>query len=87
MDQNVILIFGLVSFVFLIGGISFTLKEVRHQNFKTSDYFFFASAGVAFILSNYLWFYVNQDYGLFVAIWIPSNLILGLYFRIMSTKS
>jgi len=85
MDQNVVLIFGGLSFMFLVGGISFTLREVRLKNFRTSDYFFLASAVVAFLFANYLWFYVNQDYGIFVGIWVPSNLILGLYFRTMSS--
>ena len=86
MDSNVILIFGFLSFMFLVGGISFTLKEVRLKNFRTSDYFFLASALVAFLLANYLWFNEFQEYGIFVGIWVPSNLILGLYFRTMSSK-
>ena len=86
MNTNIIFIFGALSFMFLVGGISFTLKEVRLKRFRTSDYFFLASALVAFLLANYLWFNAYQEYGIFVGIWVPSNLILGLYFRTMSTK-
>jgi len=86
MNPNIIFIFGALSFLFLVGGISFTLKEVRLKNFRTSDFFFLASALVAFLLANYLWFSEFQDYGIFVGIWVPSNLILGLYFRTMGTK-
>ncbi len=86
MDPNIIFIFGAISFMILVGGISFTLKEIRLKSFRTSDFFFFASALVAFLLANYLWFNDFQDYGIFVGIWVPSNLILGLYFRTMSSK-
>ena len=86
MSQGVIFAFGVFSLVFLVGGITFTLRELRLRHFRTSDYFFLASALIAFVFANYLWFYVEQDYGIFVGIWVPSNLILGLYFRIMSSR-
>jgi len=86
MDSNIIFVFGFLSFMFLVGGISFTLKEVRLKHFRTSDYFFLASALIAFLLANYLWFNGYQDYGIFVGIWVPSNLILGLFFRTIGTK-
>lgn len=85
MSQEAIFIFGIFSLLFLIGGISFTLREYRLQHFRTSDYFFLAAALVAFLLANYLWFYGDKEYGLFVSIWVPSNLVLGLYFRVISS--
>lgn len=87
MGQSVIFVYGLFSLIFLAGGIGFSLREMRLQNFRTSDYFFLASALVGFLLANYLWFYQNQEYGgIFVGIWVPSNLALGLYFRTISSK-
>ena len=87
MGQGVIFIYGLFSLIFLAGGIGFSLREMRLHNFRTSDYFFLASALVGFLLANYLWFYQNQEYGgIFVGIWVPSNLALGLYFRMISSK-
>lgn len=87
MDQGAIFVFGAFSLLFVIGGISLTLREFRMKHFRMSDYFFLASALVAFLFANYLWFYVNKDYAIFVGIWVPSNLALGLYFRILSSKS
>lgn len=50
--------------------------------FKRADLFFLLSALVAFILANYVWF-VTDDLraGFFVGLWVPSNLILSIYFR------
>ncbi|RMD93555.1 MAG: hypothetical protein D6814_15470 [Calditrichaeota bacterium] len=87
MSQVVIFIFGALSLFFLIGGITLTLREFRLNHFRTSDYFFLASALVAFLFANYLWFYVKPEYGIFVGIWVPSNIALGLYFRMISSKS
>ncbi len=87
MSQTTVLLFGLISFIFLVGGISFTLREVRLKHFRKSDYFFLAAAIISFIFANYLWFFVNKEFGTFVGIWVPSNLALGLYFRMMSSRS
>ncbi len=87
MENIGILVFGLFSLLFLLGGITLTLREYRLQHFKNSDYFFLAAALVAFLFANYLWFFVKQEYGIFVGIWVPSNLVLGLYFRMMSSKN
>lgn len=86
MNQTVIFLFGIFSLFFLIGGVTLTLREFRMKHFRASDYFFLASALIAFLFANYLWFFVKQEYGIFVGIWVPSNLILGLYFRFISTK-
>jgi predicted small integral membrane protein len=87
MSQGIIFVYGIFSLIFVVGGIGFSLREMRLNNFRTSDYFFLASALVGFLLANYLWFYQNQEFGgIFVGIWVPSNLALGLYFRTISSK-
>lgn len=49
---------------------------------KRADIFFIVSAVIAFIFSNYLWFGVqNAKAGFFVFLWVPSNMILALYFQ------
>jgi divalent metal cation (Fe/Co/Zn/Cd) transporter len=48
-----------------------------------SDYFILAAALVSMILSIALWFTIDQDAGLFVAIWVPSILGFGAYFKII----
>ena len=87
MSQGIIFVYGIFSLIFLVGGIGFSMREMRLKNFRTSDYFFLASAFVGFLLANYLWFYQANDFGgIFVGIWVPSNLALGLYFRMISSK-
>jgi len=51
---------------------------------KRADIFFIISAVVAFLLTNYLWFFVDFKAGFFVMLWVPSNLILALYFKRIS---
>ncbi len=55
--------------------------------FKRADIFFLVSASLAFLLANYLWFAVGVKSGFFVGLWVPSNLILALYFRHLSKQS
>lgn len=50
---------------------------------KKSDYFILSSAVVSMILSIALWFGVDKEAGLFVAIWVPSILGFGAYFKIL----
>ncbi|MBC8042286.1 MAG: hypothetical protein IAF08_02460, partial [Rhizobacter sp.] len=54
--------------------------------FKKSDLFFVLSGVVAFALANYL-LINNRDSesAAFVSLWVPANLIIGLYFRNIST--
>ena len=53
--------------------------------FKRADLFFVISAVIAFLLANYLWFVAGmKQAGFFVGLWVPSNLILSLYFRYIS---
>jgi len=54
---------------------------------KKSDYFILSAALFSMILSIYLWFFVNQDAGVFVGIWVPSILGFGSYFKILKYRS
>lgn len=53
--------------------------------FSKSDYIILISAFVSFLFSVSLWFGVfgadNKDAGIFVGLWVPSILALGLFFR------
>ena len=54
---------------------------------KRADIFFLISAVIAFAFANYLWFTGDIKSGFFVALWVPSNLILVVYFRKLGTDS
>lgn len=43
----------------------------------TSKAFFFAAAGISFVLSVWLWFSGDRERGLFVGLWVPSILSAG----------
>jgi hypothetical protein len=49
--------------------------------FKTSDYFFLAAALIAFGLANYLLVSGFKAEALFVSLWVPMNIVLGMYFK------
>lgn len=51
--------------------------------FKTSDYIFFIAALLSLMLSVVLWFTGNREEGVFVGLWVPSILILGVYAKII----
>jgi len=53
---------------------------------KRSDYFILAAALISMFLSIFLWFWGNQDAGLFVGIWVPSILGFGAYFKILKYR-
>jgi hypothetical protein len=50
--------------------------------FKLSDYFILIAVSVSFALSAYLWFGGFKDLGIFTAIWVPSILAFGIYFKL-----
>ena len=52
--------------------------------FKLSDFFFLLAVGVSFAVSELLWFDGFQTEGLFTAIWVPSILAFGIYFKLSS---
>jgi len=39
-------------------------------------------AGLSFLLSVYLWFFVSKDLGLFVGLWVPTILAFGAFMRV-----
>ena len=52
--------------------------------FKLSDFFILLAVAVSFAVSGLLWFEGNQIEGLFTAIWVPSILAFGIYFKLSS---
>jgi hypothetical protein len=52
--------------------------------FKKSDVFILLAVAISFVTSAYLWFFGQQDEGLFTALWVPSILCFGIYFKLMS---
>jgi hypothetical protein len=52
--------------------------------FKLSDLFIMLAVGVSFAVSGLLWFEGYQTEGLFTAIWVPSILAFGIYFKLSS---
>jgi hypothetical protein len=52
--------------------------------FKISDVFILLAVAVSFAVSGFLWFTGNQFEGLFTAMWVPSILAFGIYFKLTS---
>jgi len=52
--------------------------------FKLSDLFIMLAVAVSFAVSGLLWFEGYQNEGLFTAIWVPSILTFGIYFKLSS---
>jgi hypothetical protein len=50
--------------------------------FEKSDYFVLVAAFLSFLLSVSLWFTGQRDEGVFVGIWVPSILALGIFVRL-----
>ena len=50
--------------------------------FKLSDIFILLAVAVSFAVSGYLWFNGQKSEGLFTAIWVPSILAFGIYFKL-----
>ena len=47
-----------------------------------SDVFILTAVAVAFAISGLLWFSGQREEGLFTAMWIPSILSFGIYFKV-----
>jgi hypothetical protein len=54
--------------------------------FQKSDIFILLAVSISFALSGYLWFTGQRAEGVFTAIWVPSILCFGIYFKLMSIK-
>ncbi|MGB5708145.1 MAG: hypothetical protein WBM41_15095 [Arenicellales bacterium] len=52
--------------------------------FKLSDLFILLAVAVSFAVSGYTWFNGYQMQGLFTAVWVPSILAFGIYFKLAS---
>jgi uncharacterized membrane protein YvlD (DUF360 family) len=50
--------------------------------FRLSDLFILLAVAVSFALSGYLWFNGFREQGIFTAIWVPSILAFGIYFKL-----
>lgn len=57
---------------------------------KKSDYLILGAAFISFLFSIALWFGVfgpnQKDAGIFVGLWVPSILALGLFFVLRSER-
>lgn len=49
---------------------------------KTSDIFILLAVAISFALSGFLWFSGQREEGLFTALWVPSILAFGIYFKL-----
>jgi hypothetical protein len=48
-----------------------------------SDFFILLGVAISFALSAYLWFAGQREEGVFTAIWVPSILCFGIYFKLV----
>ena len=54
--------------------------------FKQSDLFILLAVAISFVVSGVRWFSGQQDEGLFTAVWVPSILCFGIYFKLMASQ-
>lgn len=50
---------------------------------KQSDIFILLAVAISFFVSGYLWFSGQREEGLFTALWVPSILCFGIYFKLI----
>ncbi|MGI9309073.1 MAG: hypothetical protein ACR2P6_07415 [Gammaproteobacteria bacterium] len=50
---------------------------------KKADVFILLAVAISFALSGFLWFSGQRDEGVFTAMWVPSILCFGIYFKLM----
>lgn len=53
---------------------------------QKSDMFILLAVAISFALSGYLWFSGQRDEGVFTAMWVPSILCFGMYFKMMGMR-
>jgi hypothetical protein len=53
---------------------------------QRSDVFILLAVSISFALSAFLWFSGQRDEGVFTALWVPSILCFGIYFKLMGMK-
>ena len=54
---------------------------------RMSDYAVFIAAHLALVTSTYLWFGGHRDEGLFVGLWVPSNLAFATYIKASTART
>lgn len=54
--------------------------------FKTSDKYILTAVAISFALSGFLWFSGHKDQGIFTALWVPSILGFGIYFKLITLR-
>ena len=52
--------------------------------FTVSDLLFLGAAFLSFLFSVFLWFTSSKEQGVFVGLWVPSIISLGVYFKILA---
>jgi len=50
---------------------------------KQADVFILLAVGISFAVSGFLWFSGQREEGLFTAVWVPSILCFGIYFKLI----
>jgi hypothetical protein len=53
---------------------------------RTSAVVWLIAAGLSFLASVYLWFWVDREQGLFVGLWVPSILALAALFNTLQMR-
>ncbi len=54
---------------------------------KQSDIFILLAVAISFAVSGYLWFSGQREEGLFTALWVPSILCFGIYFKLIVLRA
>jgi len=54
--------------------------------FQKSDIFILLAVAISFALSGFLWFTGQREEGVFTAMWVPSILCFGMYFKLMTMR-
>ena len=55
---------------------------MRNKLLRISRRLFLAAAGLSFLGSVYCWFLVDRSLGLFIGLWVPSILSLGVLLQL-----
>jgi hypothetical protein len=55
---------------------------MRSRYLRISRRLFLAAAGLSFVGSVICWFLIDRDVGLFVGLWVPSILSLGVLLQL-----
>lgn len=64
----------------------FVCSSVKHPMEFLQKYYPIFLALVSFFISVYLWFNGQKEEGMYVGIWVPSILALGIFIHITNNK-